>query len=386
MVQQQPDLLPQVSVKPSGAETWARRKTTSAMAQSILQGESVPDAAKRIRSVVEMDRRASLHAARTALTGAKNAGRMGSYRRASGMGIELQKQWMATLDSRTRDSHRELDGEEGGIDGRFSNGLSYPGDPTGPASEVWNCRCTMVAALPGHDLLWDRNTSKLETSYEEWKAGRDPKKPRPSGRTLKEFMDTPAVGKAAGRPGMSKTRVRKAIADELRRQGKTGRDFPSMSRAEQQAVLKRACGALNSDASMNSKRMRDHAVAYYNEIRGRDERTEAKRIAAGGNVSEEDALTALRHLFKQKHDLGGSDPEYFTKITKSLSRGRDSVRESHYRTTCCSCHMKSRNTGSWDSEWVSKKRTTRRTRFIITAKQRLTTLTGCNKEVRQWSM
>ncbi len=98
----------------------------------------------------------------------------------------------------------------------------------------------MVAALPGHDVLRDRNTSKLETSYEEWKAGRDPKKPRPSGRTLKEFMDTPAVGKAAGRPGMSKTRVRKAIADELRRQGKTGRDFPSMSRAEQQEALREA--------------------------------------------------------------------------------------------------------------------------------------------------
>lgn len=85
MVQQQPDLLPQVSVKPSRAETWARRKITSAMTQSILQGESVPDAARRIRSVVEMDRSASMRAARTSLTGAENAGRIGSYRRASSM-------------------------------------------------------------------------------------------------------------------------------------------------------------------------------------------------------------------------------------------------------------------------------------------------------------
>jgi hypothetical protein len=98
------------------------------------------------------------------------------------MGIELQKQWMATLDSRTRDSHRELDGEKADIDGRFSNGLSYPEDPTGPASEVWNCRCTMVAALPGHDVFGERNTSKLEASYEEWKAGRDPKKQKHSAR------------------------------------------------------------------------------------------------------------------------------------------------------------------------------------------------------------
>lgn len=243
MVRQQPDLLPQVSVKPGRAKTWARRKITSAMTQNILQGESVPDAARRIRSVVEMDRRESLRAARTALTGAENAGRMGYYRRASGMGIELQKQWMAALDSRTRDSHRELDGEKADIDGRFSNGLRYPGDPTGPASEVWNCRCTMVAALPGHDVFRDRNTSKLETSYEEWEAGRDPKKPKPSGRTLKEFMDTPAAERAAKKAGVSKAQLRKRIVAKLGASGKTGRDFPSMTRAEQQVVLSRAVGS-----------------------------------------------------------------------------------------------------------------------------------------------
>ena len=153
------------------------------------------------------------------------------------MGIDVRARWMATLDSRTRDSHRQLDGEVVGDDGKFSNGLRYPGDPTGPASEVWNCRCTLVASIPGHDVFEGRDTHGLETSYEEWKAGRDPKKPKPSGRSLKEFMETPAVGKAAGRAGMSRTRVREAIADELKRQGKTGRDFPSMSRAEQQTVL-----------------------------------------------------------------------------------------------------------------------------------------------------
>lgn len=99
---------------------------------------------------------------------AENAGRIGSYQRASGMGIELKKQRIATLDSRTRDSHRELDGEKADIDAKFSNGLSYPGDPAGPASEVWNCRCTLVAALPGHDVLRNRNTGKLETSYKDW--------------------------------------------------------------------------------------------------------------------------------------------------------------------------------------------------------------------------
>lgn len=181
-----------------------------------------------------------MHAARTAITGAENAGRASSYERARGMGVDVRACWMSTLDARTRDSHRRLDGEVAGKGGRFSNGLRYPGDPTGTASEVWNCRCTLVAAMPGHDALEERNTSKLETGYEEWKAGRDPKRPKPSGRSLKEFMDTTAAERAARRAGVSKAQLRRRVVSQLNADGRTGRDFPSMIRAEQQEALKRA--------------------------------------------------------------------------------------------------------------------------------------------------
>lgn len=159
------------------------------------------------------------------------------------MGIDVRARWMATLDSRTRDSHRKLDGEVAGDDGKFSNGLRYPGDPEGPASEVWNCRCTLVASIPGHDVFEGRDAHGLETSYEDWKAGRDPKKPKPSGRTLKEFMETPATERAAQRAGVSKAQLRRRIVARLGSDGKTGRDFPSMTRPEQQEVLSRAVGS-----------------------------------------------------------------------------------------------------------------------------------------------
>lgn len=57
-------------------------------------------------------------------------------------GADVLKQWDATLDGRTRDSHRHVDGEIRELDEKFSNGLMFPGDPNGSAAEVVNCRCT----------------------------------------------------------------------------------------------------------------------------------------------------------------------------------------------------------------------------------------------------
>lgn len=57
-------------------------------------------------------------------------------------GADVLKQWDAALDGRTRDSHARVDGEIRELDEKFSNGLMFPGDPSGGAAEVVNCRCT----------------------------------------------------------------------------------------------------------------------------------------------------------------------------------------------------------------------------------------------------
>lgn len=57
-------------------------------------------------------------------------------------GCDVVKQWDSTLDGRTRDSHARVDGEIRELDEEFSNGLMFPGDPSGSAAEVINCRCT----------------------------------------------------------------------------------------------------------------------------------------------------------------------------------------------------------------------------------------------------
>ena len=156
---------------------WSRQKFNAALTQSILQGESIPNTAKRMSKVLGMSRNMAVRAARTAMTSAENAGRVDSYQRAKRIGIDLEQEWLATLDERTRDTHRELDGQHVPVEEKFkvpSNGheLEFPGDPTAHPSEVWNCRCTLVAWFPedGQESLDDRWSDLPKgMTYEQWK-------------------------------------------------------------------------------------------------------------------------------------------------------------------------------------------------------------------------
>jgi hypothetical protein len=59
----------------------------------------------------------------------------------------LKKIWVATLDDRTRESHRRAHGQVRFIDEPFNVGgeeLDYPSDPSGSAGNTINCRCTRI--------------------------------------------------------------------------------------------------------------------------------------------------------------------------------------------------------------------------------------------------
>ena len=155
---------------------WNRQKFTSAITQSVLQGESIPDAADRLARVLNMDMGMATRAARTAITGAENAGRIDSYKRAAEMGIKLEQEWMASLDKRTRPSHRAVDGTHVPVGEKFTVGaseLEYPADPSGDPSETYNCRCTLVAWFPDIDQKSERWSNLPEgMTYEQWKSGK----------------------------------------------------------------------------------------------------------------------------------------------------------------------------------------------------------------------
>lgn len=63
---------------------------------------------------------------------------------------QMQKEWIASFDDRTRDTHSEADGQIVMANNTFLVGgqqMMFPGDPAGGAAECINCRCS-VAYIP----------------------------------------------------------------------------------------------------------------------------------------------------------------------------------------------------------------------------------------------
>jgi hypothetical protein len=159
LIVEQPDLMPYYPPKRAlqrGIDLkYGKQQITASVTSSILQGKGIGKIADDLQSRIrDMNRASAIRTARTAVTGAQNAGRLDTYSAARDMGIKLKKRWLATLDGRTRHEHRILDGQTVDIDKPFTvDGyeLMYPGDTSAPGYLVYNCRCTQIAELDGED-------------------------------------------------------------------------------------------------------------------------------------------------------------------------------------------------------------------------------------------
>lgn len=149
---------------------WNQQKINSSMIQGLLQGDSIPNIAKRLIDVVGMNRAAAVRNARTMTTSIENKGRDDAYEDLREKGVELDTIWVSTLDDRTRHSHRLLYGEVRNEEtGKFSNGLRYPGDPLGDPEEVYNCRCSEMSSVKGFPIELPRWSPKMgDMTFEEW--------------------------------------------------------------------------------------------------------------------------------------------------------------------------------------------------------------------------
>ena len=145
-------LLPYKYVDGKKDVRWNTAKVNSEVLQGIVQGESIPNIAKRLQNVTEMNRASAIRNARTTVTSAENKGRMDSLHAAAEKGIITRKVWMAAIDARTREAHRLLDGQEQEIDDPFDSELGpimYPGDVDADPANVYQCRCSLTYKVIG---------------------------------------------------------------------------------------------------------------------------------------------------------------------------------------------------------------------------------------------
>lgn len=108
--------------------------------ESLTAGESRQQLVGRIRSTY--DGYSKSRAETIARTEVHNAVQEGTFEGYIQAGLKT-KIWVTVGDTRVRDLHRAVDGEEVPIDMLFSNGLRYPGDPEGEPDNTINCRCSI---------------------------------------------------------------------------------------------------------------------------------------------------------------------------------------------------------------------------------------------------
>lgn len=177
LVKQTPDLMPYYPAKKAlkrGIDLeFGKKQITASVTSGILMGSSTSRIAADLRErIVGMSVESALRAARTAVTAAENGGRQSSYERAAEMGIEMTREWLATKDARTRHAHGMADGQRVAVDEPFIVGgeeLMFPGDTSHGASgwNVYNCRCTLLSWIKGHERKQETYPEWLEKKFEE---------------------------------------------------------------------------------------------------------------------------------------------------------------------------------------------------------------------------
>lgn len=118
-----------------------------ALQEKISSGATQSDLTEVIRT--EFDFAEKWRAARIARTESGIAGNTGIIHGMRQAGVET-KRWISSRDSKVRETHQAVDGDEVAIRDPFDVGgalMEYPGDPNGPVEEIVNCRCTLRAVI-----------------------------------------------------------------------------------------------------------------------------------------------------------------------------------------------------------------------------------------------
>lgn len=150
-------------------------RSQGAITSGILQGKGYAEIASVISSNSEANYRQALRIARTEGGRMRTQARQNSYEEMEKVGCDLQKQWLAALDRKTRKSHGHLDGQRVKIEEMFvSDGYKAIGPRCfGVAGMDINCRCTTITIVDGINPDYRRDNETGEKisfrTYDQWK-------------------------------------------------------------------------------------------------------------------------------------------------------------------------------------------------------------------------
>ena len=145
--------------------------------QGIMSGEGYSKIAKALRDDLGMAKAQSVRVARTETGRALSQAGLDSAMVAKDNGLDMKKRWYSTKDTRTRDTHRHLDGTSVDIEDNFhSSGCVGPAPKlfvgVASAKENINCRCKLLYYIDEDELPTTMRTKEDRvipfTNYREW--------------------------------------------------------------------------------------------------------------------------------------------------------------------------------------------------------------------------
>jgi hypothetical protein len=128
-----------------GNEMW--EDIRNELLDGVKNGDSIEQIAARVKAVGNMTTSSATTIARTHIHSAAEAGSITQLRFIGYADDEVDKEWLTVHDARVRETHVHADHQTVSLNEKFTVGgwpLDHPGDMTAPASEVANCRCTVV--------------------------------------------------------------------------------------------------------------------------------------------------------------------------------------------------------------------------------------------------
>lgn len=144
-----------------------REALNKTLIEGVRAGEGVRELSKRVTE--EFSKAKGYRAERIARTEVLSASNHATYAAHKQSGVVAKRQWIATLDGRTRDEHLALHMDMVALDEPFEiDGYSamFPGGFGAPEMDI-NCRCTTVAVIdepksaPEMEVLWKTYDTRL---------------------------------------------------------------------------------------------------------------------------------------------------------------------------------------------------------------------------------